>query len=74
MLMQVERVPTELEWAVRDFQRRVALTQRTSQTKLAPEEFSITEASIVIDYYFGFSALVHNQSYLGFFKKRDGSF
>ena len=68
--MQVESVPSELERAVRDFRRRVASVQQTSQAKLAPEEFSVTEGDIVIDYYFGLSALVHNQSYLGFFKKR----
>ena len=69
-LMQVESVPSELERAVRDFRRRVTSAQQTSQAESAPEEFSVTEGDIVINYYFGLSALVHNQSYLGFFKKR----
>ena len=69
--MQIKSVPAELERAVRDFRARVASAQQTSQAASAPEEFSITDGDIVIDYYFGFSALVHNQSYmyLGFFKK-----
>lgn len=69
-VMQIESVPVELERAMRDFRSRVASAQQTSQAASAPEEFSITESDIVIDYYFGLSALVHNQSYLGFFKKR----
>ena len=69
-LKQVESVPSELERAVRDFQRRVASTQQTSQAESAPEEVSIAEGDAIIDYYFGLSALVHNQSHLVFFKKR----
>ena len=69
-MMQIESIPAELEWAVRVFWTRVASVQQTSQTASVPEEFSITEGDIVIDYYFSFSALVHNQSCLGFIKKR----
>ena len=50
--------------AIRDYRARSSTS--TSDTPL----FDITESEIVFDYYLGVSALVHNQSYLGFFKKR----
>ena len=68
-VMQVESIPSELERAVKDFQRRVGSAQQTSQSESAPEEFSVAKGDIVIDYCFGLTALVHNQRYLGFFKK-----
>ena len=68
--LNLPHVPTELELAISDFWTRFAFAQRMSQTESFLEEFSITEGDIVIDYYFGLSALVHNQSYFGFFKKR----
>ena len=69
--MQVNSVPSELERAMRDFQRRFRVTfvQQTSRVRSASAELSVTEGDIIIDYTFGPSALVHNQSSLGFFKK-----
>ena len=55
--MQIKRAPTELEQSLQDFRAKVAFAQQTSQTALASEEFSITNDDIVIDYYFGRSAL-----------------
>lgn len=50
--------------AVRDFKAR------SSDSSSSTPQFDITEGDIVFDYYLGVSALIHNQSYLGFFKKR----
>ena len=68
--MQIESFPAELEQAIRDFWRRLTSAQQTFQTQSTPEEVTITEGDIVINYYFVLGALVHNQSYLSFFKKR----
>ena len=34
------------------------------------DEFTIKDGDILVDTYLGFSALIHNSSNLGFFKRR----
>lgn len=59
-----------LDTAIDDIESAIMeCRQRVGQGASAPE-FSKTEGNLVIDYYLGTSAMIHNQSYLGFFKKR----
>lgn len=61
----------DIEQAVQDAKRAaVSSGQQTAPPSAeATEEFRIQEAEIVCDTYFGFTALLHNRSNLGFFKR-----
>lgn len=39
-------------------------------TRRAGEDFHVTEGEIVVGHFVGLTALIHNESNLGFFKRR----
>jgi hypothetical protein len=47
-----------------------AVREHKQRNGLEGQDFNITESDIVFDYYLGVSALIHNQGYVGFYKKR----
>ena len=70
--MAIENVISSVEQAINDCRQRAVAAQQASSSEATPSipEFNITQGEIIFDYYIGLSALVHNQSFLGFFKKR----
>ena len=64
--LKFDTLPEELVQAVKDFRAR----SQPSGEAVGGEEINIVEEDIVFDYYLGISAMIHNQSFLGFFKKR----
>ena len=69
--MKLDTLVTELERAVQAFQRANASRQPSGEGgEAVVEEFKVKTEEIVIDTYLGVSALIHNQSHLGFNKRR----
>ena len=70
--MTIENVLSPVEQAINNCRQRALAAQQASLSEATPSiaEFKITQGEIIFDYYLGLSALVHNQSFLGFFKKR----
>ena len=60
--LKFDDLPDQLQQAVKDYQSRAPSG--------AVPEVPVVEEDIVFDYYLGLTAMVHNQSFLGFFKKR----
>lgn len=62
--LDIEDAKVKIEEAIRDY-------QRSSKSEASGGEvFTVKEGDIVVDTYFGVSALIHNSSNLGFFKRR----
>lgn len=69
--MKLASLVTELEKAVNDWRKANGSSRPSGQGGASePEELKVKEENIVFDTYFGVSALVHNQSHLGFNKRR----
>lgn len=70
--MTIENIISPVKQAINDCRQRALAAQQASSSEATPTfpEFNITEGEIIFDYYIGLSALVHNQSFLGFFKRR----
>jgi len=68
--LKIENVIPELERAVEDLRRAHASQQQEGEASASHAEFRVKQGDIVFNTYFGLSALVHNQSNLGFFKRR----
>ena len=68
--LKIENVIPELEQAVEDLRRAHASQQQEGEASASHVEFRVKQGDIVFNTYFGLSALVHNQSNLGFFKRR----
>ena len=68
--LKIENVIPEVERAVEDLRRAHASQQQEGEASVSPAEFRVKQEDIVFTTYFGLSALVHNQSNLGFFKRR----
>ena len=71
--MDLATFPQELERAVNDYRTKVESLKQTGEGQGAPSsvpEFKLTEEPLHVNHYLGVSAKVHNDSYLGFFKKR----
>lgn len=62
-MLMFNELPEILNQAVKEFHSRVS-------TGGASPDIPLVEEDISFDYYLGLTALVHNQSFLGFFKKR----
>lgn len=65
--LTIETTIDPIETAILEFRQKA---QSTESPPPSLPEFQKIEGDIVIDYYLGLSAMIHNQSYLGFFKKR----
>ena len=61
-ILNFESLPELLSQVIKEFNSE-------SSTGASPD-IPFVEEDIVFDYYLGLSAMIHNQSYLGFFKKR----
>lgn len=73
--LEITTFPQELEKAINDFRARVKNSgegggNSASSSDESAADFKITEGPLVVDHYLGVSAMVHNQSFMGFFKKR----
>ncbi len=75
--MKLASLVTEIEKAVCDWRKTNTGNQASgeggqsgSSSTSDAEEFKVTDGDIVFNTYFGMSALVHNQSHLGFNKRR----
>ena len=69
--MKIDSMVPEIERAIQDLRRSGASEQGGEGGATAtPEDFKVKEGDIVFSTYFGLSALVHNQSHLGFNKRR----
>lgn len=68
--LKIENVIPELERAVEDLRRAHASQQQEGEASASHAEFRVKQGDIIFNTYFGLSALVHNQSNLGFFKRR----
>ncbi len=66
--MKLDSLMTEVEKAVNDWRKAQPSGEGGSSARV--EEFQVKQGDIVFDTYFGVSALVHNQSHLGFNKRR----
>ena len=72
--LRVRKIVPLLEEAVNDL-RRAQVGQSQGEASAGPtpvlsEEYHVKEEDVVIDSYVGLSAFVHNDSNLGFFKRR----
>ena len=65
--LTIETTIDPIETAILEFRQKA---QSTESPPPSLPEFQKIEGDIIIDYYLGLSAMIHNQSYLGFFKKR----
>lgn len=71
--MDLAAFPQELERAVNDYRTKVESLSQTGEGQgkaSSVPEFKVIEAPLEVNHYLGVSAMVHNESYLGFFKKR----
>ena len=70
--LRISKVVPELEKAINDLRKSQPQPQQdeASASSSTPEEYHVTEEDITIDSFMGMSALVHNGSNLGFFKRR----
>ena len=76
--LRISTVIPELERAVNDLRRAQQQQQQPQQDEASAsasssstlEEYHVKEEDIVVDSYLGVSALLHNDSNLGFFKRR----
>lgn len=70
--LRISTVVPQLEKAINDLRKAQLQPQQdeASASTSTPEEYHVKEGEIVISTYLGVSALVHNDSNLGFFKRR----
>ena len=72
--LRISKVVPELEKAINDLWRAQQPQEQqqdeASASSSSVEEYHVKEEDIVINTYLGVSALVHNDSNLGFFKRR----
>lgn len=73
--LRISKVVPELERAINDLRRAQQQQQpqqdeASASSSSALEEYHVKEEDIVVNSYLGMSALVHNDSNLGFFKRR----
>ncbi|XP_064384033.1 tumor protein p63-regulated gene 1-like protein [Halichondria panicea] len=70
--LTVESAVPEIEKAIVDFWKQNGRIQETSDgnTQRAGDDFRVTGGEIVVGHLVGLTALVHNESSLGFFKRR----
>ena len=71
--LRISKVVPELEKAINDLRRAQQPQEQqdeASASSASVEEYHVKEEDIVIGTYLGVSALVHNDSNLGFFKRR----
>ena len=77
--LRVAKVVPELEKAINDIRRAGHQGQQqqeqdeasaASSSSSVVEEYHVTEGDIVIGSYVGLGALIHNDSNMGFFKRR----
>ena len=71
--LRISKVVPELEKAISDLRRAQQPQEQqdeASASSSSVEEYHVKEEDIVISTYLGVSALVHNDSNLGFFKRR----
>ena len=66
--LELEGVVPEIEKAIQDIKEAEASKEGATATEAT--KFTVKEGEIVIDTMWGISAMVHNQSNLGFNKKR----
>lgn len=62
--LKISSAVQEIEQAIQDHRRSQAASSGEG------EGFALEEGDIVMDTYLGMTALVHNQSNMGFFKRR----
>ena len=71
--LKISKVVPVIEEAINDLRKAQFSQQQQSEASAnasPPEEYHVKEGDVVIDSYVGLSALVHNDSNLGFFKRR----
>ena len=71
--LRISKLVPELEKAINDLRRAQPPPEQDEASSSAAttfEEYHVNEEDIVVDTYLGVSALVHNDSNMGFFKRR----
>ena len=74
--LRISKVVPELERAINDLRRGQQQQQQQQQDEASAssssvvEDYHVKEEDVVVSSYLGMSALVHNDSNLGFFKRR----
>ena len=68
--LSITAFPQELERAVNDYRSKMGTPNENQEGAAGVVEFKVADAEISVNHYLGVSAMVHNDSYLGFFKKR----
>ena len=71
--LRISKLVPELEKAINDLRRAQPPPEQdeaSSSAATTVEEYHVNEEDIVVDTYLGVSALVHNDSNMGFFKRR----
>ena len=69
--LSITAFPQELERAVNDYRSKMGMLREGQEAAASvAAEFKVADTEITVNHYLGVSAMVHNDSYLGFFKKR----
>ena len=61
-ILKFDNLPEQVHQAIKDL--------HSSVSSGPSPDIPLVEEDIEFDYYLGLSAMIHNQSFLGFFKKR----